>query len=183
MGPERQDEVIIPRNRPSSEAGTESSWEQINGSRWRNKRAPSDQGVDLPGMQPTEMYKQLHHEAAMASEQKKEQDTDLVTPPTRKWRSSGSPPPTRTPDNSWSGAQIIEEHEDVEASPEEPGGFCDFEGLRARLEARRVTRAMSPAAADNAIDSWCQSWGTGDSFACCELTGPRGDLPCGGGQW
>ena len=70
------------KGRPSSEAGTESSWE-IDGHRWINTRAQSDPGIDMQGVLQPEILKRLRHEAAMAEEQKKEQDTDLQTPPSR----------------------------------------------------------------------------------------------------
>jgi len=96
----RENGASVLKNRVPSDAGTESSWE-IGGHRWVNRRAQSDPGIGMQGAQPPDIYKRLHHGAAMAEEQKKEQDTDLQTPPNRKWRLSGSPPPSRTPDKSW----------------------------------------------------------------------------------
>ena len=77
----------------------------------------SDPGVEMPDMKQEEEYKKLRHEAIMAREHKKEQDTDLMTPSPKKWLSHISPSPTGTPDTPWSEAPIIEEHEEVEASP------------------------------------------------------------------
>ena len=54
----------------------------------------------------------------MANEQKKEQDTDLETPPPCKWQFGRSPTMTRTPESSWAGAQMIGEDMEVEVIPE-----------------------------------------------------------------
>ena len=72
----RENGASVLKNRVPSDAGTESSWE-IDGHRWVNRRAQSDPGIDMQGMQPDDMFKRLHHQAAMASKMKKEQDTDL----------------------------------------------------------------------------------------------------------
>ena len=51
------------KNRVPSDAGTESTWE-IDGHRWVNGRAQSDPGIDMQGLQPDDMLKKLHHQAA-----------------------------------------------------------------------------------------------------------------------
>ncbi len=61
----RENVVIALKNRPPSEAGTESSWE-IDGHRWINMRAQAGLGIDMQGAQPPEIFKRLMHEAAMA---------------------------------------------------------------------------------------------------------------------
>ena len=45
----RQNGAIVLKNRPPSEAGTESSWE-IDGHRWINRRGQSDPGIDMQGV-------------------------------------------------------------------------------------------------------------------------------------
>ena len=94
-----------------SDSSLEISWEQIGGQRW-SKRAASDPGVHLQGLEPNEMLKELHSEAARAHELKKKQEANLQTTPPRRWRSSGTPPLSRTPGQSWSTVQIAEEDEE-----------------------------------------------------------------------
>ena len=130
------DVKIVRKDKPSSEASIKSSWEEI-GHRWVNTRAQSDPGIDMRNMQPDENAKRLHREAAMSEEHKKEQDTDLqVTPPITKWRLGGSPPPSRTPDSSWAGAQVIEEEKEFDNDEH-------AEALRRPLQANRA-RAPTP---------------------------------------
>ena len=112
--------------RPPSEAGTDSSWE-MDGRRWLNKRAQSEPtGVTTVAMN-SENLKRMQHEAALAEERKKEQDTDLQTPPSRKWRRSRSPPSSRTPDQSRSSFQIVEEgKEEYEKGVQDEPGEARF---------------------------------------------------------
>ena len=62
----------------------------------------------MPDMKQEEEYKKLRHQADMAREHKKEQDTDLMTP-SPKQRAAA-----RSPENSWAGAQMIPENEEAE---------------------------------------------------------------------
>ncbi len=100
-----------PKSRAPSDSSLEISWEHVGGHRW-SKRAGSDTGVHLQGLEPDEMLKELHSEAARARELKKKQEANLQTTPPRRWRSSGTPPPSRTPGQSWSTVQIAEEDEE-----------------------------------------------------------------------
>ena len=78
------------KSRPPSEAGTESSW-KMDGHRWLNERSLSEPAGD-PG---TGMSAEK-----LTRTQQKEQDTDLLTPPSRTSRRGRSPPSSRTPDLS-----------------------------------------------------------------------------------
>ena len=66
----RENVTGVSKNITGSDAGTEASWESIGPQRWAKK---------------------LQHEAMMEHDRKKEQDTDLQTPPSRRSRPSGSP--------------------------------------------------------------------------------------------
>lgn len=66
----RENGASGPKNRLPSDVGVGSSWD-IDGHRWVNRRAQSDPCIGMQGMQPDEMFKRLHDEAAMANEQKK----------------------------------------------------------------------------------------------------------------
>ncbi len=100
-----------PKIRAPSDSSLEISWEHVGGQRW-SKRAGSDTGVHQQGLEPDEMLKELHSEAARAHEHNTKQEANLQTTPPRKWRSSGTPPTSRTPGQSWSTVQIIEEDEE-----------------------------------------------------------------------
>jgi hypothetical protein len=129
-----------PKSRPTSDAGVETSWEQIGGQRW-GKRTASDSGSHLQGLEPDEMLKELHSEVARALEHQKKQEANLQTTPPRRWRSSGTPPMSRTPGQSCSIVPVIEEDEEendvVQDAPDE-GGEVPSLGLPPALVRQRV---------------------------------------------
>ena len=91
----------------SSNVGTKSNWERDETQRWSNRLTQSDSGIDMQ-----------RNEMTVANDYKKEQDTDLQTPPPCKWQSDRSPTTTRSPETSWAGAQMIQEDEEVETIPD-----------------------------------------------------------------
>jgi len=109
------------KNRGGSDSSLEISWEHVGGQRW-SKRAGSDPGVQNKGLEPDEMLKELHSEAARAREHQKMQEADLLTTPPRMWRSSGTPPMSRTPGPSCSTVQIIEEDEENQDEEQDAPG-------------------------------------------------------------
>ena len=99
----------------TSEVGTKSNWERNEALRWFNRRTQSDSGIDV---QRDDVSRKTQHNMTMNSDHKKEQDTDLLTPPPRRWKSDRSPTTTRSPETSWAGAQMIPEDEEVDAIPD-----------------------------------------------------------------
>ena len=110
------DVKIVLKNKPSqSDSSIESSWSMIDGRRWANTKVQSGPGIDTMNRLQDESLKRTHHDATMAEERKKEQDTDLQnTPPPHRWRHNRSPTSCGTPGSSWAGVQVIEEEKEVD---------------------------------------------------------------------
>jgi hypothetical protein len=110
----------------SSNVGTKSNWERDETMRWSNRLTQSDSGIDMQ-----------RNEMTVANDYKKEQDTDLQTPPPRKWQDDRSPAAARSPESSWAGAQMIPGIEEVEA--EQEGASRSRPALGSVVSLRRTT--------------------------------------------